>query len=358
MADRTEAPTPKRLREAREEGRVVRSFELNSAAILLAGTLLLQSSGRALVQALQGQMTNAVTHNLTLEITEARLREWFISDITQVAPGLGIILFALLAVGIAATVGQTGFLWAGKKIGFDFNRVNPLNGFKRLFSPRGLVEMGKSLLKLGLVGWVTYGFLSSRASELMNLAHVDVRAGVSLFVSLAFSLALRVGATYLLLAAADYAYQRWDFMRNMRMTKEEIKEEYKRSEGDPFLKNRIRSQQRRMARMRMMSNVPKASVIITNPTHLAVAIMYTPEMNAPRVVAKGAHLIAQRIVAIARENGIPVVQNIPVARAIYKTVEVDREIPADFYRAVAEILAYILHKPQPASQALTPASLD
>jgi flagellar biosynthesis protein FlhB len=128
----------------------------------------------------------------------------------------------------------------------------------------------------------------------------------------------------------------------MRMTKEEIKEEMKRSEGDPYIKSRIRSQHRRMARMRMMANVPKASVIITNPTHLAIAIQYTPEMNAPKVVAKGPDLVAKRIIAIARENGIPVVQNIPVARALYKAVEIESEIPSDFYRAVAEILAYIL----------------
>jgi flagellar biosynthesis protein FlhB len=155
-------------------------------------------------------------------------------------------------------------------------------------------------------------------------------------------LAVRVGSVYLVLAVADYAYQRYRFMKSMKMSKQEVKEDFKRSEGDPFLRNRIRSQQRALARNRMMSNVPKASVVITNPTHLAIAIEYSPDkMAAPKVLAKGAFEIAQRIVTIARENNIPIVQNIPLARAIFKSVEVEQQIPPDLYVAVAEVLAYI-----------------
>jgi flagellar biosynthetic protein FlhB len=175
----------------------------------------------------------------------------------------------------------------------------------------------------------------------MMLSQYDLGSATSVFFETGISLAMRVGSIYLILAVADYAYQRWDLMRNLRMSKDEIKEEYKQSEGDPFMKSRIRSQMRRMARSRMMSNVPKATVVVTNPTHLAIAIEYRDGMNAPRVLAKGAHHTAERIVAVARKNNIPVVQNIPLARAIYKRIDIDKEIPPDLYLAMAEVLAYV-----------------
>jgi flagellar biosynthesis protein FlhB len=179
-------------------------------------------------------------------------------------------------------------------------------------------------------------------TQLAWLGNVDLKSGIQSWTDLASALAIRVGMTYLIIAVADYAYQRYRFMKSMKMSKEEIKEDIKRSEGDPFMRGRIRSQQRALARNRMMSNVPKATVVITNPTHLAIAIEYNgSSMSAPKVLAKGANLMAQRIIDIARENNIPVVQNIPLARTIYKTVEVEQLIPPDLYIAVAEILAYI-----------------
>jgi flagellar biosynthetic protein FlhB len=192
------------------------------------------------------------------------------------------------------------------------------------------------------VGLVAYGFLRSNVSSILVMIQTDFRSAIEGWAGLAMSLIFRVGATYLALALADYAYQRWQYMRSVRMSKEEVKEEMKQSEGDPILKGRIRQQQRRMARMRMMASVPKADVVITNPTHFAVAIQYDQMMMpAPKVLAKGAHLIAQRIVEIARENEIPVVQNVPLARALYRTVEIDQEIPPDLYMAMAEVLAYV-----------------
>lgn len=342
MTDKTEAPTPRRLEDARAEGRVARSLELNTAAILLAGALLLRTLGGGLVGGLKDMIVHAIAALPDAVMTELWLRQWTIEQTLRLGPSLLTILLLLLLVGMSVTLGQTNFLWAGKKIGFDLSRVNPLNGFKRIFSLQGMIELGRALLKLGLVGWVAYSFLRGRLQELLALSQLDLAAGLQQWVNLASSLAIRAGGAYLALAVADYAYQRWRFLRELRMTKQELKEEIKRSEGDPFLRGRIRSQQRRMARSRMMANVHKASVVITNPTHLAVAIEYDPQrMNAPRLLAKGAYLVAQRIVQIARESGVPVIQNVPLARAIYKTVQIDQEIPPELYVAMAEVLAYV-----------------
>ncbi|MDD5369522.1 MAG: flagellar biosynthesis protein FlhB [Anaerolineaceae bacterium] len=342
MSDKTEAPTPRKLEEAREDGKVVNSRELNTAAILLAGALLLRYPGQSLVDNLKSLLVVSLTTPPSTELSDAWMRDWNVNQVLRLVPGLGMILMGLLAVGVAVTLAQTGFLWTGKKIGFDFSRLNPISGFQRIFSSQGLVELGKALLKLALVGYVAYAFLNQRASQLVQLGEMDLFSGLAQWVDLASSLAIQIGEAYLLLAAADYGYQRWRFMQSMRMSKDEIKQELKRSEGDPFLRGRIRAQQRKMARSRMMANVPCASVVITNPTHFAVAIKYDPKtMRAPRVLAKGAYLVAQRIVTIARSSGVPIVQNVLVARALYKVVQVDQEIPSELYVAVAEILAFV-----------------
>ncbi|HNK63295.1 MAG TPA: flagellar biosynthesis protein FlhB [Anaerolineales bacterium] len=341
MADKTEAPTPHRLEEAREEGQVVRSQELITAVVILSGAYLLRGPGKQLGLKFEALMTETITQLPHVEISVEWLRGTFFTFGSHLLPTLGLMLFILMLAGSAVTLGQTQFLWAGKKIGFDFKRVNPLEGFKRIFSRHGLIELLRSLLKLGWVSWVAYSFLRSRFAELASLTQVDLKTSVDSFVEISVSLAIRVGAMYFVLAVADYAYQRWELYKNLRMSKDEIKQEVKRSEGDPMLKSRIRSMQRRMARGRMMANVSKAAVVVTNPTHLAVAIEYHEGMKAPRVLAKGPYKVAQRIVQIAKENNIPVVQNIPLARAIYKTIEIGHEISADLYLAMAEVLAYV-----------------
>ncbi len=357
MSDKTEAPTPRRLEEAREEGNVPRSLELNSAAILLAGALLLKGPGTGLVAGLKELLSETATSLTSMDLTEAWLRNWSIEQLWRLAPSLGIVLLGLLGVGVAVTLAQTRFLWSSKRMGFDFKRINPLSGLQRIFSGQGLVELARSLLKLVLIGYVAYSFLQSQVTDLLQLSQMDFIAALESWVGLAGSLAVRIGAAYLVLAIADYVYQRWAFMRQLKMTKEEVKEEMKRSEGDPFLRSRIRAQQRRIARNRMMANVHKASVVITNPTHFAIAIAYDPgTMSAPRVLAKGAYAVAQRIADLARKAGIPVIQNIPLARALYRTVEIDQEIPPDLYVAVAEVLAYVYRlrgkTPRPSPAAL------
>jgi len=341
MTDKTEAPTSHRLQEAREEGQVVRSQELISAVVILTGAYLLRGPGKQLGMNFEGLVMETITTLPIVDITVESLREMFFMFGMKILPSVGLIMFGLLLAGTAVTLGQTEFLWAGKKIGFDFKRLNPLDGFKRIFSTHGLIELLRSLLKLSWVTWIAYSFLRSRFFELVSYTQFDMGTAVSSFLEVSISLVIRVGSMYLVIAVADYAYQRWDLYKNLRMSKDDIKQEQKRSEGDPLLKSRIRNMQRRMARGRMMANVSKANVVITNPTHLAVAIEYHEGMKAPRVLAKGPYHVAQKIIQIAKENNIPVVQNIPVARAIYKTIDIGQEISSDLYLAMAEILAYV-----------------
>ncbi len=341
MTDKTEAPTSHRLQEAREEGQVVRSQELISAVVILTGAYLLRGPGKQLGMNFEGLVMETITTLPIVDITVESLREMFFMFGMKILPSVGLIMFGLLLAGTAVTLGQTEFLWAGKKIGFDFKRLNPLEGFKRIFSTHGLIELLRSLLKLSWVTWIAYSFLRSRFFELVSYTQFDMGTAVSSFLEVSISLVIRVGSMYLVIAVADYAYQRWDLYKNLRMSKDDIKQEQKRSEGDPLLKSRIRNMQRRMARGRMMANVSKANVVITNPTHLAVAIEYHEGMKAPRVLAKGPYHVAQKIIQIAKENNIPIVQNIPVARAIYKTIDIGQEISSDLYLAMAEILAYV-----------------
>jgi flagellar biosynthetic protein FlhB len=341
MADKTEAPTSHRLEEARKEGQVVRSQELNTAVIILASALLLRGPGVQLAVVFKGMLITTIAELPRTDLSVEWLRGRAFLFGGQVLPQLFLLLAGLLLTGLVVTLGQTQFLWAGKKIGFDFKRVNPLEGFKRLFSAHGLIELLRSLLKLAWVSWAAYGFLNGVFFGLLAFPQMDLGASINQFAEICVSLTLRIGGMYLVLAVADYAYQRWDLYKNLRMSKDEIKEENKRSEGDPLMKSRIRGMQRQLARGRMMSNVPKATVVVTNPTHLAIALEYQEGMRAPKVLAKGPYRVAERIVKLAKENRIPVVQNIPLARAIYKTIEIGQEISPDLYLAMAEVLAYV-----------------
>jgi len=342
MADKTEAPSSHRLEEARSEGNIVRSVELNAAAIMLVSAFLIGGPGKDLALAFKDQILSTIKELPTAQLTMGWLQQTGIQFLSRIAGPFLILLGGLLVTGVTVTLAQTRFLWISKKR-VDFSRVNPLNGFKRIFSSRGAVELLKSLLKIVTISWLSYNYLLAHTADLSGMVRVDLGTGVSKFFELALGLAMQVGEVYLVLAIADYAYLRWSHIRGLRMTKEEVREEYKRSEGDPALKNRIRAQMRRMARGRMMANVPNATVVVTNPTHLAIAIQYEEGMHAPKVLAKGAALAAQRIIVIAREHHIPIVQNIPVAHALYDNVDIEQEIPSDLYSVLAEILAYVFN---------------
>lgn len=340
--ERTEAPTGKRLSEARQRGQVPHSVELNAAVALLMGFYLLRSAGPPLLIHLQNLLTASLTVELTADVTGGWVREKIVREAARLASPLALMVFGMAATGVIVTVAQTGPLWASKNLGFDFGRLNPLAGLRRLFSGQGLMLLGRALLKLAVVGGVAYFFLRAQIATILQLGQTGLEEGVLGWATLAYTLAFRVGGTYLILALADYFYQRWNTQRSLRMSKQEVKDEAKQQEGDPFLKGRIRGQQRRMARQRMLARVPKADVVITNPTHFAVALHYDKaSMRAPQVAAKGTALVAQRIKDIAKDNAVPIIENPPVARALYAAVEIDQEIPAELYRAVAEILAYV-----------------
>jgi flagellar biosynthetic protein FlhB len=354
MSERSEAPTPRRLEEARERGQVPRSVELNAAVALLAAAWLIQGPGASLWTNGSILVLEAIDGMNVGEISAGWLTRTMVNDFLLVIVPMAEIILGLMVIGVVVTVAQTGFLWASKRPGFDFSRVNPLTGIKRLLSSQGLVELLKAMFKLVIVGWTAYSYLQANASKMLDLMSMDLQAGLIEWMGLAVSLMFRIGITYLVLAIADYAYQRWQYIRGLKMTKKEVFDDFKRSEGDPMLRGRIRQQQRRMARQRMMSKVPQADVVITNPTHLAIAIKYdVSSMKAPVVLAKGSYFLAEKVIDLAKAKNVPVVQNIPLARAIYKVVEVDQEIPPDFYLAMAEVLAYVYRiKGQSVAQAL------
>jgi flagellar biosynthetic protein FlhB len=261
------------------------------------------------------------------------------------------IVIGFLVIGLAAGYLQVGFMFSPKAMQPTFEKMNPLNGMKKiLLSRRSVVELAKSIIKIVVVGMVAYGGLQDVLAEAPTLVDSDP-AGLLGFIGQAgFSIGLRTGLAFLVLAAVDYFYQRFEFEKEMRMSKEEVKEETKSTEGDPQVKSRVRGIQRRIAYRRMMQDVPRADVVVTNPTHLAVAIRYDVEkMNAPTVVAKGADLVALKIKEIALAHRIPVVEDRPLAQALYRSVEVGGQIPEKLFQAVAQLLAYIyrLRQEQP-----------
>ena len=342
MPEKTEAPTPRRLADARERGQVARSVELNAAVGLLVGAFLIQSMGGPLVRALQNVLRYSLDALPTVEVTPEWVQELFLYNLSQIVLPLGEIILALMLAGVVITLVQIGLKWASKRKLFDFGRVNPVSGIKRMFSLDGLQQLIKSILKLVVVGYVVYSYFQSRINSILILAGLDLNTSITSWLNLATGLIWNVAIAYMILAIADYIFQRWNFMRQMKMSRQEILDEIKQSEGDPYMRSRIRQAQRQMMARRMMSQVPKADVIITNPTHLAIAVKYdSKKMTAPVVLAKGSLLVAKRIVEVAEDNDIPVVQNIPLARAIFHTVEIDGEIPPQLYRATAEILAYV-----------------
>ncbi len=341
--ERTEPATPRKRRKEREEGRVAKSQDLGAAAVILVGLFALLVFGRFLFSRIL-----AFTTDMIAFMGGNTLREdgWFsvIRDETMyalVVPWLPIGLAA--AVGaLIVTVSQVGFFITAKPLAPKMDRFNPVSGLKKVLSLRSLVEMVKGLLKAALFALVIYFSLRKDTPELVHAIRFPLEAGVSQLLWKLLGLSFRLAFLLLVIAVFDYAYQKWEFERSIKMSKQELKEEYKQMEGDPQIKSKIRQKQRELARNRMMSSVPKADVVITNPTHLAVALEYDRKvMDAPVVCAKGSGFLARKIREVAEENSVPVVENKPLARSLFETLEVGEEVPEEFYRAVAEVLAFV-----------------
>ncbi len=340
--NRTEKPTRRRLEKAREKGQVARSREVPSAAVLLGALLIFAYFGQTIQRALEIEMRYLLNYRMPSEITISYLSGF----VNTVGFRFAIILFPILLVflvfSIAANLAQGGLVFSANPLAFHFEKLNPQNGLKRIFSKNGIVELLKSLLILSIVSIICYQVIAKHLSLYPRLILMDVRKLFYWTTTISFEIFLRVAILLIIVAIADYCFQRYRFMEQLKMTKQEIKEEFKEMEGDPTTKGRIRKIQREMARKRMMADVPTADVVITNPTHYSVALSYKMEsMDAPKVVAKGVGFLALKIRELAQEHGVPLVENRPLAQTLYKTVEIGESIPGNLYKAVAEILAFV-----------------
>ena len=334
--EKTEEPTDKKRGDARKRGQVAKSQELNATFVLLGGFLGL----RILWDYIYGNIASYATRifsNLGGEVSTESVGEIFLGVIVLLGKTSLPIMLGIMACGLAVNFYQVGFLLTTEPIGFKLSKLNPINGFGRFFSKRALIELVKSLV----IGFFLYLFLKDEIPYMPYFIYYDLTHSLVEIANRVFAMAFQVIAVIFVLAILDYAYQKWQMTQDLKMTKQEVKDEYKQMEGDPKIKAKIKQKQREMAMQRMMQEVPKADVIVTNPTHLAVAIMYEAGMVAPVVLAKGQDLVAERIKTIARENRITIVENKPLARALYESVEVGGSVPQELYKAVAELLAYV-----------------
>jgi flagellar biosynthetic protein FlhB len=350
MADagqnRTEQATPKRKADARAKGQIALSRDAAMAVALLGslGSLywmtpgILQRLRTTLQFWLSKSMDNSSHQALSLDHLHLILREIGMDVFVMLTP----VVAGIAIVGVGANLMQTGFLWRKDGLQWELSRINPMGGFSRLFSLRSFSELVKSWLKILGIGGTGYLVMRQDMAEFSPLAQFGMDTLLPTVGWATFQAALMMAGAAMVIGAIDYGYQRFEWERGLRMSRDEIKEESRAAEGDPALKAKVRSTQREMSRKRMMAAVPKADVIITNPTHLAVALKYDSKaMGAPIVVAKGAGYVAEKIREIGRQNGVMIVENKLVARTLFKLVEVGREVPEDLYRAVAEIMAFV-----------------
>lgn len=340
--DKTERATGRRRSELREKGQVARSPEVLTAFVLAAGLMGLWLGAGQIHRELTALAQQFLGRAGQMEITVDSVVPLAVTVLGALVRAIAPLLLAAVVGGIAGNVVQVGFQISTRALEPDLARLNPVSGFGNLFQKTKVVDLGKSLLKVVVVGWVAYATLRGRVGELPQLSNLSTAPFLVYMLDLGYRILKNVLLVYVAIALLDYAFQKWQFEENNKMSKQEVKDEYKETEGDPMIKGRIRSLQREMARRRMMAEVPQSDVVITNPTHFAVALRYDPaEMDAPRVVAKGADRVAQRIIAVAREHGVPLYQEPPVARALHRAAEIGDPIPADLFQAVAEILAHV-----------------
>ena len=341
-SDKTEEATPKRKSEARKKGQVAKSPDLSSVAELLIVFVLLNSLGSWLYQELTIYLKQSLAPTVLNDaLSETGLKDLYLKQVIFFGKFFLPLGFGAILVGVLVNVLQVGVLFTIEPLKPQFSRINPLSGLKRLFSVQGLVELVKSVVKLVIIAYLAYTSIKDKLLIFLNTIHQTPFEVGKIIWDLIFSIALRICLFLLLLAGLDYLYQRFEHRKSMRMSKQDIKEESKQTDGNPLIKNKIRQRQRQIATQRMMQEVPKADVVITNPTHLAIALRYEPGMAAPKVVAKGAGVIAQRIKEIAIEHQVTIVENKPLARALYPNVEINEIVPEEFFQAVAEVLAFV-----------------
>ena len=348
--EKTEQPTSKKLSDARKEGQVAKSKEIGNAfsllALLLVMKLYLGSMGNAFLRgfhAVYNQIPDIIKmYNGELPIASIHLliRTMMLQLLIIIAP----ILLIGLAVAFVCDLVQVKWRPTSKPLKPKFSKLNPIKGMKRFFSANSIVELLKSLAKLAVIGYVVYSYLQDRLSQVLILYDISLNQAIALIGEIVVDLGIRIAAIYMIIAFLDFAYQKWKFKEDMKMTKQEVKDEYKNQEGDPQIKSKQKQRMREASMRRMMQQLPEADVVITNPTHYAVAIKYDPDKyDAPYVLAKGENHLAQRIKDVAKENNIEIVENKPLARMLYANVEIGELIPPELYQAVAEVLAFVYH---------------
>ncbi len=343
MGDKTEAPTPRRRAEAREQGNIARSADLTAAAVLIGVIVMLDWYGGGLVKSLRGLMNEMLGPASMGEFSVGATIEHMVRSLFAVGAAMAPMLIGVLLIALIANVIQVGFIFNPAKLAPNPAALNPMKGLGKLLGGgKGVFGFGMNLMKLGLVGAVAWSSVAGKMGQIVTVQQLAFMQIFGLGAELIHSIAMRLGILLLVLAIIDYLYQRFRIERELRMTKQEVKDEMKRMEGDPHIKQRRREIARQVARNRARTEVPTADVVVTNPTEFAIAIKYDADaMHAPRVVAKGQGPMALFIRQIAVAHGVPILERKPLARALYKLVEVGQEIPEQFYSAVAEILAYV-----------------
>ena len=341
--DKTEEATPKRKQEARKKGQISKSTDLNAAVVLFGLFILLNSLGGWAFSELFSYFQKSFSAGqLTQTLTAARLNRLLLQHTFYLAKIFLPLGLGGMGLGLLVNFIQVGSLFTLEPLKPSLKRINPLNGLQRLFSAHSLVELVKALVKLVIVVYFTYATVKNRIFILNQSLLQEPLVTMEALWGILFQMAVKICSILLVFAVFDYAYQRWEHKKNLRMSKREIKDELKQSEGNPQVKRKIRQRQLQMATRRMMQEVPKADVVITNPTHYAVALRYDPGvMSAPVIVAKGEGLIAAKIKEVAMENGVVIVENKPLAQTLYKTVEIGATIPEKLFQAVAEVLAFV-----------------
>ena len=342
QGDKTEAPTPRRRQEAREQGNVARSHDVSVALILIGMMVLLHVSGPKLVDALKGLVREMLGPESLSNFNPTSAGGGMLTGIYAVAVAMAPLLLGVVLIAVIGNVVQVGFNFAPMRLQPNLAALNPLRGFGRIFGRRNPTQLLLSVLKMIILALVAYSAIHSHILEIMSVQGLSFMQIFALGATTVYSIALRVGVAMLILAIGDYLYQRWQFEQDLKMTKQEVKDEMRRMDGDPKIKQRRRQIAVQQHKKRLATEVPTADVVVTNPTEFAVALKYDKEsMHAPRVIAKGQGYIAQQIRQIAIAAGVPILERKPLARALYKMVEVGQEIPEQFYSAVAEILAYV-----------------
>lgn len=343
--EKTEDATSKKLQDVREEGNVAKSTEVVTAATLLTLFLCLKIGvgfvGNRLLSTFD-RFYPLIQRFVQEGINAANFRYLFV----RFSIDLGISVAPFFATGfvvaILANALQFQFKATAKPLQPKFNKINPINGFKRIFSPNTLIELLKSIIKIGMISYLAYGIFVDHVKDIYLLYDMSIMQGINLMFDIIMELGIKISVLFILIGAADLFYQRWKFKEDNKMTKQEVKDEFKNSEGDPHIKGQQKQRMQQASQRRMMAAIPKADVVITNPTHFAVALAYeSGKGQAPVVVAKGADFMAARIKDIAKESGVVIVENKPLARMLYYNVELDAEIPPELYQAVAEVLAYV-----------------